>query len=340
MGRGGQPAAGTDRACHVLRRAGVALLLSLAAAARRGWWKKPSPNSAAAGAPILDAFDDAGVDLCFEIHPGEDLHDGATFERFLDVVDHHPRAKILYDPSHLRAAADRLPGLHRPLPRAHRVFHVKDAEFRPTRAVGRLWRLPGLDRSSGPVPLAGRWADRLQAIFSQLAQYDFPGWAVLEWECCLKHPEDGAREGAPFIRDHIIRVTEHAFDDFADSGDRHRTQSPHSGTVDGSANGFSYFRITLIDEQRTLGAPGLDSETWEIARRSMGAGKMGDKTMTVSRRDLIALGTVGALSTLAPGASTHAEETAQSTMPDTGIERRRLRCAAGSGSPHMTCATT
>ena len=51
-----------------------------------------------------------------------------------------------------------------------------------------------------------------------MAQYDFDGWAVLEWECALKHPEDGAREGAMFIADHIIRVTEHAFDDFAASG--------------------------------------------------------------------------------------------------------------------------
>jgi len=36
---------------------------------------------------------------------------------------------------------------------------------------------------------------------------------VLEWECCIKHPEDGAREGAKFIADHIIHVTEQAFDD-------------------------------------------------------------------------------------------------------------------------------
>jgi hypothetical protein len=41
---------------------------------------------------------------------------------------------------------------------------------------------------------------------------------VVEWECCLKHPEDGAREGADFVRAHIIRVTEKAFDDFAGSG--------------------------------------------------------------------------------------------------------------------------
>jgi hypothetical protein len=57
-----------------------------------------------------------------------------------------------------------------------------------------------------------------KSIFSKMAQYDFPGWAVLEWECCLKHPKAGATEGAIFIRDHIIHVTERAFDDFAASG--------------------------------------------------------------------------------------------------------------------------
>ena len=51
-----------------------------------------------------------------------------------------------------------------------------------------------------------------------MAANDFGGWAVLEWECCLKHPEDGAREGAPFIREHMIRTTEKAFDDFAATG--------------------------------------------------------------------------------------------------------------------------
>lgn len=48
----------------------------------------------------MDAFDAEGVDVCFEIHPGEDLHDGVSFERFLSIVNNHPRACILYDPSH------------------------------------------------------------------------------------------------------------------------------------------------------------------------------------------------------------------------------------------------
>jgi len=54
-------------------------------------------------------------------------------------------------------------------------------------------------------------------IFSKLAQYEFEGWAVLEWECCLESSEQGAKEGAPFIAQHIIQIAERAFDDFAGS---------------------------------------------------------------------------------------------------------------------------
>ena len=168
--------------------------------------------------PILDAFDEAGVDVCYEIHPGEDLHDGATFERFLDEVDSHARACILYDPSHfVLQQLDYLDFIDRYHDRI-RAFHVKDAEFRPNGRSGvyggyQSWvDRPGRFRSPGDGQVDFR------AIFSKLAQYDFPGWAVLEWECALKHPQDGAAEGAPFIRDHIIRVTDRAFDDFAGSG--------------------------------------------------------------------------------------------------------------------------
>ncbi len=168
--------------------------------------------------PILDAFEDAGVDCCYEIHPGEDLHDGATFERFLDVVGSHDRANILYDPSHfVLQQLDYLQFIDLYHDRI-RMFHVKDAEFHPNGRSGvyggyQNWiDRPGRFRSLGDGQVD------FKAIFSKLAQYDYDGWAVLEWECCLKHPEDGAREGASFIRDHIIRVTERAFDDFAAGG--------------------------------------------------------------------------------------------------------------------------
>jgi sugar phosphate isomerase/epimerase len=165
--------------------------------------------------PILDAFDEAGVDVCFELHPGEDLHDGVTFERFLAAVGQHRRANILYDPSHfVLQQLDYLAFIDIYHERI-RAFHVKDAEYHPSGRSGvyggyQDWiDRPGRFRSLGDGQID------FKRVFSKFAQYDYPGWAVLEWECCLKHPEDGAREGAAFIRDHIIRVTDRAFDDFA-----------------------------------------------------------------------------------------------------------------------------
>jgi sugar phosphate isomerase/epimerase len=168
--------------------------------------------------PILDAFDEVGVNVCYEIHPGEDLHDGVTFEMFLERVDDHPRCQILYDPSHfVLQQLDYLAYIDIYHPRI-KMFHVKDAEFNPTGKQGVYSGFqPWLDRAGRFRSLGDGQVD-FADIFAKLAAYDFAGWAVLEWECCLKHPEDGAREGAAFISDHIIRVTERAFDDFAGAG--------------------------------------------------------------------------------------------------------------------------
>jgi len=168
--------------------------------------------------PILDAFEEHGVDCAYELHPGEDLHDGVTFERFLDAVDGHSRASILYDPSHfVLQQLDYLAFLDIYHERV-KCFHVKDAEFNPTGRAGVYGGYQGWADRPGRFRSLGDGQVDFTGIFSKMAHYDYDGWAVLEWECALKHPEDGAAEGAPFIRDHIIRVTERAFDDFAASG--------------------------------------------------------------------------------------------------------------------------
>jgi sugar phosphate isomerase/epimerase len=168
--------------------------------------------------PILDAFEQAGVDVCYELHPGEDLHDGVTFERFLDAVKQHSRANILYDPSHfVLQQLDYLAFIDIYHERI-KAFHVKDAEFRPNGKQGVYGGYSGWVERAGRFRSLGDGQIDFGAIFSKMAQFDFPGWAVLEWECALKHPHDGAREGAEFISRHLIRVAEHAFDDFAGSG--------------------------------------------------------------------------------------------------------------------------
>ena len=165
--------------------------------------------------PILNHCKDNGVDICYEIHPGEDLHDGVTFERFLAATKNHSNAKILYDPSHLiLQQMDYLKFIdyyHEHI----KMFHVKDAEFNPSGKSGvyggyQNWiDRPGRFRSLGDGQID------FKSIFSKLSQYDYDGWAVLEWECCIKSSEQGAQEGSKFIKDRIIEVSKKAFDDFA-----------------------------------------------------------------------------------------------------------------------------
>ena len=169
--------------------------------------------------PILDVADEVGVDLAYEIHPGEDLHDGVTFEMFLEATGHHPRVNILYDPSHfVLQQLDYLAYIdiyHEFI----RAFHVKDAEFNPNGRTGVYGGYQSWADRAGRFRSLGDGQVDFKAIFSKLSQYDFDSWAVLEWECCIKSPEQGAREGVQFINDHIIEVTEKAFDDFAGSGE-------------------------------------------------------------------------------------------------------------------------
>ncbi len=168
--------------------------------------------------PILDHAEANGVDVCYEIHPGEDLFDGTTFEMFLERVGDHPRANMLYDPSHyVLQCLDYLDNLDIYHDRI-KMFHVKDAEFNPTGRQGVYSGYAPWVNRAGRFRSLGDGQVDFGAVFSKLTAYDFQGWAVVEWECALKHPEDGAREGAEFVKRHIIRVTERAFDDFADGG--------------------------------------------------------------------------------------------------------------------------
>ena len=168
--------------------------------------------------PILNEFDKHGVDVCYEIHPSEDLHDGVTYEMFLERVKNHPRANLLYDPSHFVLQQldylDYIDIYHDRI----RMFHVKDAEFNPTGRQGVYGGYQSWVNRAGRFRSLGDGQVDFAGIFSKLSQYGFDGWAVLEWECAIKSAEQGAAEGAPFIASHIIQVTEKAFDDFAASG--------------------------------------------------------------------------------------------------------------------------
>ena len=165
--------------------------------------------------PILDLADEHGVDFAYELHPGEDLYDGATFERFLEATGNHPRVHINYDPSHFVLQCLDYVGFIDEYGSRIKAFHVKDAEFRPTAKAGAYggyldWRQrPGRFRSLGDGQVD------FKQVFTRLTAAGYSSWAVLEWECCYKDAAQGAAEGAPFIASHLIDVPKKAFDDFA-----------------------------------------------------------------------------------------------------------------------------
>jgi sugar phosphate isomerase/epimerase len=168
--------------------------------------------------PLLDLARDHGCVFGYELHPGSDLYDGATFEMFLEQVDDHPAACINYDPSHfllqqldycafIELYGQRISG-----------FHVKDAEFLPSGRVGVYGGYQSWAGRAGRFRSLGDGQVDFKRVFTLLAEAGYDGWAVVEWECCVKSPEQGAAEGAPFVARHIIETTERAFDDFASSG--------------------------------------------------------------------------------------------------------------------------
>ncbi len=165
--------------------------------------------------PILDHAEECGVDCAFEVHPGEDIHDGASYEAFLSAADDHARACLLYDPSHfVLQCLDYLEFIDLYHERI-RCFHVKDAEFRPNGRVGVYGGYQGWQDRAGRFRSLGDGEVDFGAAFTLLSKYGYRGWATLEWECCFKDAAQGAEEGAPFIAAHLITPPEKAFDDFA-----------------------------------------------------------------------------------------------------------------------------
>ena len=165
--------------------------------------------------PLLDVMDESGVDVGFEIHPGEDVMDGVTFEMFLARLKNHKRCQINYDPSHFVLQQldylDFIDIYHERIC----AFHVKDAEFNPTGRQGVYSGFQSWVNRAGRFRSLGDGQVDFGSIFSKLAAYNYDSWAVLEWECCLKDSAQGAAEGAPFIASHIIKTTGKSFDDFA-----------------------------------------------------------------------------------------------------------------------------
>lgn len=165
--------------------------------------------------PIFETADKYGVDIAYELHPGEDLYDGATFELFLEAMGNNPHVAINYDPSHFILQCLDYVGFIDAFGPRIKAFHVKDAEFRPSAKQGVYSGYAGWQQRAGRFRSLGDGQVDFKQVFSRLTAAGYKSWAVLEWECCFKDAAQGAAEGAPFIKSHLIDVPLKAFDDFA-----------------------------------------------------------------------------------------------------------------------------
>jgi sugar phosphate isomerase/epimerase len=165
--------------------------------------------------PVLDFASEHDITFGYELHPGSDLFDGATFNRFLEHTNYHAAACLTYDASHFLLQQLDYIEFIKIFHERIKAFHVKDAEFRPNGLTGVYGGFNDWKDRAGRFRSVGDGQVDFKRIFTTLTENGFEGWAILEWECCIKSPAQGAKEGAVFIQNQIIEATDKAFDDFA-----------------------------------------------------------------------------------------------------------------------------
>lgn len=183
--------------------------------------------------PILDLADQLGVDLCYELHPGEDLMCGDTFNRFLPYVKNHPRCKILLDLSHMVLAGMKMEHMLSYIDsNAARIgmMHVKDGELCPNGGGAVYSGYNSWPKRQSRFRSLGDGQISYAEVFALLKQLGLDLWATVEWEDCAgKGWAQGVREGAAYVQAWLDGTAEPAqtgpepgatetFDDFASTG--------------------------------------------------------------------------------------------------------------------------
>ncbi len=164
--------------------------------------------------PIMDVFDEQGVDFGLEVHPTEIAYDIYTSQRTLEALDHHPRFGFNFDPSHLihqfidpvefiNAFPDRI--VH---------VHVKDSKVQLS---GRNSILSshlsfGDPRRGWDFVSPGHGDVKWDPIVRVLNRIGYNGPLSIEWEDSGMDREFGAQESLAYIRRQDFAPSNVAFD--------------------------------------------------------------------------------------------------------------------------------
>jgi len=168
--------------------------------------------------PVLNFAKDNGKTINYEIHPGCDIFDGATFDMFLEYTGNHEAVGINYDPSHFILQQLDLYGFITMYKDRIKGVHVKDGEFVSSPKQGVYSGMQPWGQRAGRFRTVGDGQIDFKRMFGLLTEIGFDGWAVLEWEDPVRDAEEAAKRCASFIADHLITPPAYAFDNFLDSG--------------------------------------------------------------------------------------------------------------------------
>ncbi len=169
----------------------------------QAYWDKGFEDFAERWVPILDVFDEVGVNFGLEVHPTEIAFDIASAARALEAVGQHKRFGFNYDPSHLGyQGVDYVKFIYT---FGERIFHahMKDAWW--GHGTGEAGVFGGHTDFGDPrrywdFRSVGRGDVNFETIIVALNDVGYSGPLSIEWEDSRMDRVHGATESAAFTK--------------------------------------------------------------------------------------------------------------------------------------------
>ena len=165
--------------------------------------------------PILDVFDENGVQFALEVHPTEIAFDIVTAERALEAIDRRAAFGFNFDPSHLEWQGINPVNFIKTFPERIYHVHMKDAIVNLDGTSGILGSYMnfGQPGRGWDFRSLGRGQVNFEEIIRALNDVKYAGPLSVEWEDASMDREAGARESVDFVKKIDFQPSDRVFDE-------------------------------------------------------------------------------------------------------------------------------
>ena len=180
------------------------------------YWDRGFVDFGARWTPIMDAFEEQGVNFGLEVHPTEIAFDIASSERALEAVGHHRRFGFNYDPSHLGYQGVDYVKFIRTF--GDRIYHAHMKDVWWGRGDGTAGVFGGHTsfgdaRRYWDFRSVGRGDIDFEEVIVALNDVGYGGPLSIEWEDSRMDRVHGATESAAFVKSLDFAPSDIAFDE-------------------------------------------------------------------------------------------------------------------------------